>query len=54
MAKKPPGFDEFDASIRRLVQVPKDELEAEEKKYQQQRKRLRSEGAKKAKRKRRS
>jgi len=32
--KLPAGLKDFDATMRKLVQVPKSELDAEEKKYQ--------------------
>lgn len=50
-AAKPGAFETL---LRRLVQVPRSELEAEERKYQQQRERLRKKGEAKAKRERKS
>ncbi len=41
------GLADFDATIRRLVQVPKAEVDIEEAKYQQMRKRLKAKAAKK-------
>ena len=45
MTGKVQSVDSFDGLLKRLVQVPKSELEAEERKYQTQRKRLREKGA---------
>ena len=41
MPAKVQSVDDFDGLLKRLVQVPKEELDAEERKYQQQRERLR-------------
>jgi len=54
MPKIVPQPNSFDAALRRLVQVPKTELDAEEAKYQKMRKRLKVNAAKKAKRKRKN
>lgn len=45
MTAKVKTVDSFNGLLKRLVQVPKEELEAEERKYQAQRKRLREKGA---------
>lgn len=45
MTDKLQPVGDFNGLLRRLAQVPKAELDAEERKYQQQRKRLREKGA---------
>ena len=50
MTGKVQSSDSFDILLKRLVQVPKEELDAEERKYQAQRKRLREKSASKPKR----
>lgn len=50
MTGKVQSGDTFDTLLKRLVQVPKEELDAEERKYQAQRKRLREKAAGKRKR----
>ena len=45
MTAKVQSVDSFDGLLSRLVRVSKTELEAEERKYQAQRKRLREKGA---------
>lgn len=47
--KKPPGLGAFDELARRLVQVPKEELKEEERKYAAMRKRLRDKKGKRPK-----
>ena len=47
--KKPPGLGAFEELARRLVQVPKEELTAEEQKYAAMRKRLRDKKEKRPK-----
>jgi len=54
MPKTAPETNGFDATLKRLIQVPKTELDAEEAKYKKMRQRLKNEAAKKAKRKRKS
>jgi hypothetical protein len=47
--KSLPGFDAFTDLARRLVRVPKAEIEAEERKYKAMRKRLKAKKEKRGK-----